>query len=124
MENNNIENFTFKCKISDNCIEYKCYKNEGEANIEYNYIDTNIPKSYFVLLRVSIDSLKKKNYKKILQKVYVDDWNKYLKDDNWKIRSSVQDNDINCHIIECDIDDALGCIARGLGFSAKQAKSY
>jgi hypothetical protein len=115
----NIERLDFKCEISDNMIEYKCYRKEREAHIEYSHIDEKVYKSYFVLLRTSIDALKKKGYEKVVQMVSEDDWTKYLKGDKWKIKRTIKYRDINLHIIECDIDDAIGCITRGLGFTSK-----
>lgn len=114
--NDNIERFEFNCKLSKNCIEYKCYKKEKEAYIEYNNIDPDIYKSYFVILRKSIDNLIEKGYEKIVQTVNEDDWNNYLKNDKrWKIKNIIRYTDVNCYVIECSINDALSCISRGLG---------
>ena len=113
----NIERFDFRCRVSKNVIEYKCYKKEKEAHIEYNNIDPKIYKSYFVILRTSIDNLSRKGYQKIVQTVTEDDWNNYLKNDNkWKIKNTIKRSDINLYIIECDINDAINCISKGLGF--------
>jgi len=113
--NDNIERFDFRCKISRNSIEYKCYKKEKEAHIEYNNIDPEIYKSYFVILRMSIDDLTKRGYEKIVQTVTEDDWNNYLKNDKrWKVKKTVKYPNMNLYIIECGINDALGCISKGL----------
>lgn len=118
-QENNIENFDYKCMISKNAIEYKCYKKEKEAHMEYYFIDQNIYKSFFLVLRTSIDALKKKGYTKIVQTVSEDDWNNFLKKDNkWNIKNTVQYPNAAFNVIECDINNALGCISRGLGLNS------
>ena len=112
----NIETFIFSCKISTNTLEYKCYKNEKEAYIESSNIDPNIYKSYFIILRKSIENLTSKGYEKIVQSVSIADWDDYLKDDKrWKIKSIVKYFNVDHYLIECNIEDAIGCISRGLG---------
>lgn len=114
----NIKFFDYKCKVSKNTIEYKCYKMEKEAHMEYCFIDPNIYKSFFVVLRESIDSLKKKGYNKIVQSVSEDDWNNYLKNNNkWTIKNVVKYANNVMYVIECDIDNALECISKGLGLN-------
>lgn len=115
MNNMNIELLNFDCKLSNNSIRYKCYKVEKEAHIEYNNIDLNMYKPYFVLLRSSIDTLKGKGYNKIVQLVMETEWESYLKGDKWKIRKELYVNDDKCYIIECAIDNALENISNGLG---------
>lgn len=111
----NIECFEFKCQISKNVIEYKCYKTEKKAFMEYSYIDPKLPKSYMVLLRTSVDQLIFKGYQKIVQIVQEDEWHKFLKNDKWQLVTKVKYPIGTCCIIECDITEALGCISRGLG---------
>jgi hypothetical protein len=113
----NIENFDFKCDVSKNHIVYTCYKNTMEAFMEFSYIDPKIPKGYFAVLRKSIDALKAKGYTKLVQTVTKDDWDKYLKNDKWKLKDTFTHPTGVCNIIECNIDDAIGCISRGLGFN-------
>ena len=119
MTESNFEDFSFQCKISQNCIEYKCNKITMEANIEYSNIDTKIPKAFFVLLRTSIDALKNKGYKYIGQLVTQDDWENFLKNDKWTIINEIKYPTMTCCVIKCEIDDALGCISRGLGLNNK-----
>ena len=113
--NTNIERFDFQCKISENMIEYKCYKKEKEAHFDFHKIDQTLYKSWFVLLRESINALKTKGYLKVVQAVTNDDWERFLKDDEWKIKSTFTQNGITIHLIECNIDDAIYNIAKGLG---------
>lgn len=116
---NNIERLDFHCNLSKNVIEYKCYKKEKEAHIEYNNIDPTLYKLYFVILRISIDNLTKKGYEKIVQSVMEEDWNNYLKNDKrWVIKYIIKYPNMNCYVIECGIGDALGCISRGLGLTS------
>lgn len=110
-----MECFEFKCKISKSIIEYKCYIEEKKAFMEYSYIDPKIPKSYMVLLRTSIDQLILKGYEKIVQTVLEDDWHKFLIKDKWQLINQIKYPAGVCCVIECDINQALGCISRGLG---------
>ena len=109
--------YEIKCDLSKNYIEYKC-NNQGDAFMEYTYIDPSLPKSFFGLLRSSVDFLKEKNITNIVQSVLEDDWNKFLvKNDKWKIRTkiNVDNSEMKYVIIECKINDALNCISSGLG---------
>ena len=119
MTTDETESFNFKCKLSNNCLEYNCHKESKTACISYSNIDPNIPKLYFVILRVSIDALKEKGYEKVVQNVTQDDWNNYLSKsrckDKWKIKNTTKYDTIDLYTIECDIDDALACISSGLG---------
>jgi len=111
----NIERFDFRCKISENSIEYKCYKKEKEAHIDFHKIDQTLSKSWFVLLRESINALSSKGYQKVVQAVMEKDWEQFLKNDKWTIKKTFTQNGIVIHIIECDISDAIINIAKGLG---------
>ncbi|AYV83526.1 MAG: hypothetical protein Hyperionvirus8_10 [Hyperionvirus sp.] len=116
MSDDNIECLEFRCKISKNVIEYKCQKKEKKAFMEYSFIDVRLPKSFMVLLRSSIDQLREKGYVGVVQSVLEDDWNKFLKKDKWKLVERVKYPAIGvCCVIECEIGDAIGCVARGLG---------
>lgn len=114
----NIEEYEYRCKISQNMIKFRCYKKEQKALIELMNIDENIPKLFFVQLRASKDDLQNKNYKKIIQIVSEDDWNNYLSKSNWtvvqKFQYSYQEG--SYYRIECDIDNMIECISTGLGF--------
>jgi hypothetical protein len=110
--------YEFKCELSTNCIEFRCKKNY-DAFMEYTKFDQELPKSFFVLLRTSIDFLENNKYKKIVQTVSEDDWNNFLsKNDKWTIRSKMIYNMQNYFIIECKISDAIYCISSGLGLES------
>src|SRR5690348_16823718 len=105
-----------KCEISDSIIEYKCDKDKKDVYIEYNYIDPNIPKSYFVILRAFVDKLTNKGYKRIIQSVAKEEWEQFLQcDKKWKIVEKIENKICTVYVIECKIEDYLGCVARGLG---------
>ena len=88
--------------------------------MEYTNIDLSLSKSFFVLLRTSIDFLKINNYKNIIQTIRENDWNSFLsKNTKWRIRSKMEYTGINYIIIECEIDDALYCISNGLGVESQ-----
>ena len=112
-----FKSYEFKCDLSHNIIELRC-NIKKEAYMEYTNIDINLPKSFFVLLRTSIDFLKNNNFKNIIQTVSEKDWNNFLSlNKKWKIKSQ---QSYGCEIylnIECSIDDALDCISKGLGFN-------
>jgi hypothetical protein len=65
-----------------------------------------------VLLRESMEDLIKKNYKLYQQQLFKKEWEKYLsKDKKWRVLEDLE-NEI---LVECNIEDAVGCIARGYG---------
>lgn len=114
-----MEPLEFKCKLSKNYIEYKCNPNSqlnSDVFMEYYNIDHLKIKPFFVLLRTSIDALTKKGYKKIVQRVQMDDWNELKSNNKWKMRNIETLNNLVTVIIECNIEDALECISKGLGF--------
>jgi len=116
-----MENIEFRCNISENVIEYRCSKdiNKKDVFMEYTYLDPNLPKSFFVLLRTSINSLKSKGYTCVVQTVSKYDWDNFLKSNNkWKIRQTDIVGGREIVIIECKIEDAIESIAVGLGISA------
>ncbi len=100
----------FECDLSENLIEYKMV---GEKIfMERVEIDYDYPKLFFILLRKTVDGYIEKGYKKLVQTVTYDDW-KYIKDKGkWNVVDSVN----SLIIIECDINDAIENIAKGLGF--------
>src|SRR5947207_10297532 len=70
----NIEMLMFQCRLSRNVVEYRCFRKEKDAFMEFTNIDSNLPKSFCVLLRASIDSLKAKGYRRVVQLVPQTDW--------------------------------------------------
>lgn len=111
-----MEDLDYKCKLSNNRIQYICYKENGEAHMEETYIDERIPKLFMLVLRSSVEDLANKGYKKIVQTVPTSDWQQYLQKDKWKLRKTLANPEFS--IIECDLSEAIGCISRGLGFTA------
>lgn len=112
------EHLVYKCKLSDNVIEYKGFRGSGEAYMEYTHIDPRFYKAFFVVLRTSIDSLKGKGYQKLVQTVTEEDW-QGLQHDKWRLRGKIlHAGGLTVLAIECDLDDALECISRGLGLNS------
>jgi hypothetical protein len=100
----------FQCPVSKNRLEFKYVKET--VYCEYSFMDENLFKGYFVLLRNAIDTAIEKGYKKFMQLVSEMEYKDYLEDD---IRWKIIDYTNNTLTIECDIKDALECIARGFG---------
>jgi len=120
-ENANIEipeHLDFKCPVSKNVIEFRCFKKNRDAYMEYVNIDYDVPKAFFVILRQAIDKLKNLGYDRIVQTVLEEDWNNSLKHDKWVIKH-VDKGIQNLYVIQCNIDDALENISYGLGFETK-----
>lgn len=114
-----MQRFEYKCKLSKNVIEYECNDETKEAFFEYTEFDANLPKTYFVLLRSSIDALKNKGYKYIVQKVSQEDWRSLSQDKRWKIKNVQLIENRLYYVIICDINDAIECISKGLGVDIK-----
>lgn len=109
---------TFQCKLTKSYITFKCDSGTKTAAIEDNFIDPNLPRPYFIVLRNAIDRLIADGYKKIVQTVTKHEWDNFLVDSGWKIKNeTIYPGAILCYIIECDISIALNCIAKGFGFS-------
>lgn len=111
----------FKCDVSESLIEYRCAIDKSEIFMEYTVIDSNIPKSFFLLVRKSFDIFISEGYKKFVQAVPLEEWEQFLKsNDKWTLRRIENTENHNGKfkfaIIECDINDAVGCIGSGLGF--------
>lgn len=99
-------------KIGNIYIEYLI--ENKKAYMEFVKYDPEHIKMFLFTLKASIEDLKKHDVLFISQQVTKDDWNEYLsKDDKWKL---ISHNDlINTCEIQCSIDDAVGCVARGFG---------
>lgn len=116
-----MEPVEFKCKITKNHIEYRCNPDpnkDGDIYMEYCYIDQEKPKPFFVLLRTSINSLTKKGYTKLVQRVTMDDWIVLKNNTKWQMRATETFNGLVTVVIECNINDAINCISNGLGITS------
>ena len=105
-----IETELHECKLSKNSITYKydlisCW-------IEDHYIDLNNINLYVLLLKHSLDKMKKKNITKFIQIVATDDWNKFLSNNSSWI---LVDKNPNKSFISCNIDEAAVNVCKGLG---------
>jgi len=110
----------FNCAITKFKINY-------EIEIEYKYAIISFPnyfeivnesnyKAFFLLLRGSIESMKKKNIKKIRQYVTNQDWLDVMKNKtSWKIVDICNFEGIPYLVVECDINDALENIGKCFG---------
>lgn len=100
----------FQCPISKNRIELSLINDT--VNCEYNYIDYEFYKAYFLLLKTAIEKTINDGYQKFNQLVTKDDYNNCLKNnDKWKIIG--QDDILNTFTIQCNLNDALECILSG-----------
>ena len=112
-KNTNRNVYQYPSSFSDSMISFE-YENDA-CWIDKYYIDEDNIKMFFVLLKDSIEKMKKSGYKKFLQLVSNDDWEIFLsKDDIWKIEKEHSDR---TKTIMCDINDAPRGIARGFGLS-------
>ena len=68
------------------------------------------------LLKKSLDDLAEKQYHTFVQKVTLDDWNSFLKN-NTKWQIIYQYDIYNTVDIKCSLDDALYNICQGLGLN-------
>ena len=106
----------FKCNVSTNQITYRYYAN-NEAHIEYSHVDESIPRSFLVLLRDSVDTLNGRGCKFVVQLVLKTDWDNFLTASRWRIRESVNVDNNECLVVECNMADVIECIASGLGIN-------
>jgi len=96
---------TFSCDITNYSIKFFSHDNLLEAIMGEVICDYKYPKAYFLLLRNSIENLKKLNIKKIKQYVPNYDWNNILKNKTtWK---KIKTDKFNNILIICNIDDFL-----------------
>lgn len=110
--------YSFSFPISKNYINFTFNKIKYECYMEDFNIDTNNIKIFCIILRHSIDFLESKGCKKLLQLVNCDDWNEYLLHDKWEITNSFQNIDAKKYYhIQCNIEDALYNIGKGLGLN-------
>jgi hypothetical protein len=110
-----FEYLEYSCKLSENKIILKCDKQNNIAFIEFNYIDMKLYKLYFFQLRKAIMELQNKKYTKIQQIVSKDEWNEIINDDKYTIIQQLIMGDIECYLIECNIEDIIYCILKGFG---------
>jgi len=113
--------YKFSFPISENYITITYYQNKYEAHMENTFIDPSNIKIFCIILRHTIDFLTEIGCKKLAQLVTQDDWDQILCYDKWEINNIVNsiDSAIYYHI-ECDINDALFNIGKGLGLNIKE----
>lgn len=108
------EQMIFQCPLSKNRIEFNLI--DDIVMCEQNVIDEENYKMYFLLLRLAIDELIKKNYKKFNQTVTISDFNENLSNnEKWTIIDT--DMILETYIIQCDLINALECVAHGFGIN-------
>jgi hypothetical protein len=83
--------------------------------IDYHYVDNSNPKTYFLLLRTSIDELKNKNFERYQQLISYEDYDNIMS----KIKNHnhiILEDNINEKYkkIECDLEDAIDIIYYGM----------
>jgi hypothetical protein len=88
---------------------------EKDAYMERTTYDSNNIKTFILVLKKAFNDLESKGIKKLVQTVHLKEWKEYLMNDkNWSKRRI--DENFEYVIIECDIKNALECIARGFGW--------
>lgn len=104
----------YESKLGNIRIEYKIIENKNEAWMDYINYEPEYIKLFLLTLKNSIEDLKKKGIRRIIQKTSCKDWDEYLKkEDNWIIKE--RNEYYNYCIIECNIENIFKCIAQGLG---------
>ncbi len=103
----------FKYKFSNNCFKFKLIEDKNEVWMNDINIDFENPKIFFLLLKNAIDKFTSNGYKIFVQTILKEDW-EIIKNLDWEIRENKSNTPIM--IIECDINNALINIAKGLGF--------
>jgi hypothetical protein len=94
-------------------IKYSLDKDKKTATLFNYFHPPEFIKLFLQLFASSIEDLLNRDYNTFIQTVLVDEWNKYLKqDDRWKINEKHKDNEtIN---IECKLSDAIHAFFDGL----------
>ena len=85
--------------------------------------DTEYLNIYFILLRDMITKFTDMKCTTFIQIVHINDYNECLaSDDHWTLIDTLPAcleqylvNDDNIRYIQCNLDDAMNCICRGLG---------
>ena len=105
---------TFQCKLSNSIIEYLIDDIKKTAHINFQYINYNQIKPFFLLLRNSIAKIKEEGVEKIRQYIVENDWDTILKEKtSWQI---IEHNKTSkYYTIECDINSSLENISIGFG---------
>lgn len=109
----------FENKIGNVRIEYILDKISKNVILDFINYEPEYVKIFLFTLRNSIEVLIDENYNGFIQFVEYNDWNLYLKNDNLLTCLS-QENNI-CKIY-CDINNAIGCVSRGLGIYENTTK--
>jgi hypothetical protein len=112
----------FKCKLTNSQINFYINCEKKNAYIDFIYIDFKNIKPFFMLLRLSIDTIKESGIILIKQKITYNDWESIFFESNtsWKILKDDTHNKI--YTIECSIDNALENI--GIGFGIKSVLKF
>ena len=113
MDNSNENTKVFKFNFTDNYLKYIYFEKEKEVCLDICNIDYNNVKTFFILLKKSVDYFLENGYKTFLQYIPVDDF-ELLDKEKWKIRKEFSKEKIL--YIECDLNSAILNIAHALGF--------
>lgn len=105
---------TYSCPITKYRVEYIISSTKDIALLNIIESDYKNMKALLALLRSSIDILKTKNIKYIMQCVEEKEWLEYLNGKtSWVINNS---NELEqTHMLKCDIDDFLENFGVGIG---------
>lgn len=111
-----MERKEYKCELTGSEITYIVHEEQKIADINFKYVNYKYVKGFLVLLRTSIDEMKRDGVKLIRQNVTEKDWETILKDKtSWeKILVETRDNSLGV-IIMCKIEDFLENVGVGMG---------
>lgn len=120
--NTNFRDAKYVSSIGNVSLEFVVDEKNKSVLFEYMTYDKEQIKIFLITLKKAMTDFINNKYLTIQQRVTYHDWTKYLKSDKrWKLIN--QDKTTNTCVISCDINNAIDCIANGLGIS-KNSTSY
>ncbi len=111
-----MTSFTFSDKITDNYIVIE--KDKNICWIDKYYVDGDNGKLFVVLIKESLNTMKKEGCDTFVQHVDENYWNSFLKSNKkWKILNNSDNHDFENGIVHicCNINDAAECVISGFG---------
>ena len=103
----------FKYDFSKNYISFDPQEDTLELWMDEIIIDYEYPKIFIALLKSAFDKFSNIGYKKVIQHIPKEDW-ELVKDLKWLKKTYTCSSIIT---IECNIEDALENIIKGIGIN-------
>ena len=110
------EDFKYVSKIGDVSLEFVGDRKKKIIMFEFMTYDPAHIKIFIITLRKAIEDFIHEGFLTIQQRVLQSDWHNFLrKDSRWSMLSEHKFS--QTYIIGCDINNAIDCIANGIGVS-------